>query len=181
MGALLIQHHENLVDLSLTSLVDAVNSNHSSTAIYGEIVRLARTPELYRILELHDHALVRFELLCIMLCLTLYVLKSNHQKMQELADLFVIDMDACVRDLPVGDLKVGRQVKRLVQSFYGRLKTYEAVLQHHQVQELVDILERNLFVHSPKTPPAFRQHLANIILSLFTNLKQQIKEPSYAE
>lgn len=147
----------------MPSLADAVNSNQHAEDIYQIIVECARTPYLYQNLAIQDHVLTRFELLALFLSMALRHLRNNQSLSQELVDLFVSDMDACVRELPVGDLKVGKEVKRLVRAFYGRLMAYHQALTLPNAQQLMDILERNLFVHSSQTSLACRQNLITLI------------------
>jgi len=82
---------------------------------------------------------------------------------QSLADNFIWDMDACLRDLPINDWRVGREVKRLARAFYGRLRALDGALQHQDEAAILGILERNLFVHSPQTPMTCRLQLVKYI------------------
>ena len=38
------------------------------------------------------------------------------------------DMDRSLREMGVGDLRVGRRVKTMVKAFYGRAAAYDAAL-----------------------------------------------------
>ncbi|MCY4074324.1 MAG: ubiquinol-cytochrome C chaperone family protein [Acidobacteria bacterium] len=62
---------------------------------------------------------------------------------QELVDLFVADMDQSLREMGVGDLSVGRKVKRMASAFYGRLDAYSDGLDRGG--GLAAAAERNLY------------------------------------
>jgi cytochrome b pre-mRNA-processing protein 3 len=47
---------------------------------------------------------------------------------QELFDLMFVDMDASLRELGVGDLSVGKYVKRLASNFYARIAALDEAL-----------------------------------------------------
>lgn len=62
---------------------------------------------------------------------------------QPLFDLFFADVDRNLREIGVGDLSVGRQVKKLASNFYGVLDAYEAGLSNESV--LINALTTNLY------------------------------------
>jgi cytochrome b pre-mRNA-processing protein 3 len=47
---------------------------------------------------------------------------------QRFFDTMFADFDRSLREMGTGDLSVGRQVKRMAQSFYGRIQAYESGL-----------------------------------------------------
>jgi cytochrome b pre-mRNA-processing protein 3 len=54
------------------------------------------------------------------------------------------DLDRALREMGVGDLGVGRQVKTMAKAFYGRISAYEAGLAADDA-DLGQALRRNLF------------------------------------
>ena len=75
-------------------------------------------------------------------------LKAEHSQTAELAqalfDVMFSDLDRALREIGVGDLSVGRQVKTMAKAFYGRIRAYEAGLSADDA-ELGRALRRNLF------------------------------------
>ena len=130
-----------------------------STGLYQQIVAWARHPYFYTDLAIMDHVLTRFELLSLHLGLLMRRFSHERGICQILADSLVWDLDACLRDLPISDWRVGREVKRLAQAFYGRLRALDLALRHKNEDAILGILERNLYIHSPQTPVACKMQL----------------------
>jgi cytochrome b pre-mRNA-processing protein 3 len=63
---------------------------------------------------------------------------------QALFDTLFADMDRSLREMGVSDISVGKRVKHMAKSFYGRVAAYDAGLEASQ-EELREALERNLF------------------------------------
>ncbi|MEI8294898.1 MAG: ubiquinol-cytochrome C chaperone family protein [Alphaproteobacteria bacterium] len=120
--------------------------------IYQQVVAWTRHPYFYTDLAVVDHVLTRFELLSLHLGLLMRRFSQERSLCQTLADTLVLDLDACLRDLPINDWQVGREVKRLARAFYGRLRALDLALRHKNENSILDILERNLYIHSPQTP-----------------------------
>ncbi len=92
---------------------------------------------------------------------------------QELFDLMFADLDANLRELGVGDLSVGKQVKRLARNFYARLRTLDEVMGGSDLKALKRMLRINVY-HGGETPSetqvaalsaylvALEQHLAKV-------------------
>lgn len=123
-----------------------------SPSIYQQVVSWARHPYFYTDLAIIDHVLTRFELLSLHLALLMRRFSRERGTCQSLADTFIWDLDACLRDLPINEWHIGREVKRLTQAFYGRLRALDGALLYKNENTLLEIFERNLFVHSPQTP-----------------------------
>ena len=47
---------------------------------------------------------------------------------RELLDAFGRDMDHNLREMGVGDLAVPKEIKRMMEAFYGRARSYERAL-----------------------------------------------------
>lgn len=54
------------------------------------------------------------------------------------------DMDRSLREMGVGDLSVGKKVKKLAEGFYGRAAAYETAL-NGGPESLSDVLQRNIY------------------------------------
>jgi cytochrome b pre-mRNA-processing protein 3 len=62
-----------------------------------------------------------------------------------LLDAFGRDMDHNLREMGVGDLAVPKQIKRMMEAFYGRAKSYESALASDDPAALAQALGRNVF------------------------------------
>lgn len=112
---------------------------------YHQIVEQARNPFFYEDLNVPDTLEGRFDCISLHMVLLLMVLKeeNNQEFSQYLFDLFFADVDRNLREIGVGDLSVGRQVKKLASNFYGVLQVYEDGLSQDTV--LSQALATNLY------------------------------------
>jgi len=100
-------------------------------AIYGMIVTQAREPSFYRDLGVPDTVNGRFDLLLLHLWIVLRHLRTlpgGTELAQVLFDHFCADMDANLREMGVGDLKVPKKMQVLGEAFYGRAAAYDLAL-----------------------------------------------------
>ena len=115
---------------------------------YGAIVGQARLPEFFTALGVPDTLDGRFELICLHAFLYLHRLKSERPRTKALAQTFFDtmfgDLDRTLRELGTGDLRVGREVKRMAQGFYGRIRAYQYGIMADDAV-LGAALARNLF------------------------------------
>lgn len=120
-----------------------------ASALYDAIVAAAREQVFYRDLGVPDTVEGRFEMVALHLFLLLHRLKDTPDAGEAQAlgqavfDLAFADMDRNLRELGVGDLGVGRRVKAMAKSFYGRVKAYEGGLEGTS-GTLGEAIERNL-------------------------------------
>ena len=96
---------------------------------YGLVVEQSRRPEFFVTLGVPDTLDGRFEAICLHAFLYLHRLKTEGAAAAELGqrffDLMFADFDRSLREIGTGDLGVGRQVKRMAEAFYGRIRAYE--------------------------------------------------------
>jgi cytochrome b pre-mRNA-processing protein 3 len=99
-------------------------------ALYGRAVEQARAPGLYADLGAPDTVEGRFELYSLHVVLLLDRLRGHGEAAtdvsQALFDTYVKGLDNALREMGVGDLAVGRKMRKLGEAFYGRGKSYEA-------------------------------------------------------
>lgn len=99
-------------------------------ALYAQTVEQARSPGLYADLGAPDTAEGRFEIYSLHVVLLLDRLRGHGEAATEVSqvlfDTYVKDLDHALRELGVGDLSVGRKMRKLGEAFYGRGKSYEA-------------------------------------------------------
>ena len=87
----------------------------------------ARAPGLYAVLGAPDTVDGRFELLTLHVIVLVDRLQDAAVR-QALFDAYLADLDGALREMGVGDLAVGKRMRRLGQAFYGRTKSWGAAL-----------------------------------------------------
>lgn len=99
-------------------------------ALYARAVEQARQPALYTDLGCPDTNEGRFEVYTLHVMLLLDRLRGQGAQATEvnqgLFDTYVKALDHALREMGVGDLGVGRKMRKLGEAFYGRGKSYDA-------------------------------------------------------
>ena len=122
--------------------------------LYRAAVTAARAPGFYARHGVPDTPDGRFDMIALHVFLALRRLKREPDPArgdaqalaQALTDLMFADMDRNLREMGVGDLGVGKQVKGLAAAFRGRVVAYDAALERTDGDaELVEALGRNLW------------------------------------
>jgi len=117
--------------------------------LYTTVAAISREPELYLSLGVPDTVEGRFESLSLHVALLLRRLKQLPppavEVSKDVVDHFFADLDAALRELGVGDLSVGKRIKKLAQAFYGQAKALdEALSPTADPSELTAVLARNV-------------------------------------
>ena len=117
--------------------------------LYQSILRASRQPKLYTEFEVYDHLDSRFDMLCLHISLLMGRLRMLPEEVhkplnQELFDRFFADMDYTLREMGVGDLGVGKRVRKMSEAFMGRLLAYNKSLERNDKTELALVLARNI-------------------------------------
>lgn len=98
-------------------------------ALYAAVVDQSRTPALYEVYAAPDTVEGRFEIYTLHVFLLLDRLKRQGPQAsdtaQALFDTYVSSLDDALREMGVGDLSVGKKMRKLGEAFYGRVKSYE--------------------------------------------------------
>lgn len=101
--------------------------------LYAAVVDQARTPALYAQLGAPDTVEGRFELYTAHLFILLDRLRGQGTRASEtsqaLFDTYLSALDDALREMGVGDLSVGKKMRKLGEAFYGRVKSYEESFQ----------------------------------------------------
>jgi len=116
--------------------------------LYGAIVAQARRPEFYAEFGIADTVEGRFEMIVLHLAVVLRRLAREPQGAalgHALLDAFGRDMDHNLREMDIGDLAVPKQIKRMMEAFYGRARSYERALAADDPAILAQALARNVF------------------------------------
>lgn len=100
--------------------------------LYEAAVAQSRQPDLYLRLGAPDTIEGRFEVYSLHVALLLLRLKGQGAAAaaasQVLFDQFVSNLDHGLREIGVGDLTVGKKMRKLGEAFYGRVRSYEDAL-----------------------------------------------------
>ena len=118
---------------------------------YARVVEQARRPAFFTGYGVPDTLDGRFELVCLHAFLFLHRLKGETEAAavgQEFFDTMFADFDRSLREIGTGDLSVGRQVTRMAEAFYGRIRAYEEGLAGDDAA-LAAALTRNLYGTAP--------------------------------
>jgi cytochrome b pre-mRNA-processing protein 3 len=103
-----------------------------AAVIYGEAVARARRPELYDRFGVPDTPAGRFEMVAWQVILEMNRLSDRGEQgrklAQEVVDLMFADMDRSLRDLGVGDMSVGREMRKLGEAWKARIVLAERAL-----------------------------------------------------
>lgn len=131
--------------------------------LYAAIVAAARHVVFYRDMGVADTIDGRFEMIVLHLFLVLNRLKHEgvEQLRQNLTDEFFTDMDGSLREMGVSDVTVGKKVRKLAESYYGRVLAYDTALVSRHLLEAA--IARNIY---PQGAPADCAHaLAQYMLT----------------
>ena len=86
----------------------------------------ARHPLPYASWGVADDIDGRFDMIALHLFLVLDRLKGENSFFrQRLVDEFFADMDRSLREMGVGDISVGKKVRKMAEAFYGRVAAYD--------------------------------------------------------
>ena len=145
--------------------------------LYLAAVRQARDPVLYTEGGVADTLDGRFDLIVLHVVPLMRRLRqcdeAGRKLSQSLFDVMFDDMDQSLREMGVGDLRVGKRVKQMARAFYGRAAAYDQAFDRapgaDRQRSIAEALERNVFNNDP--PPADRvQALAGYVESLLDAL-----------
>ena len=97
--------------------------------LYASAAAQARSPAFYSAMGAPDTVEGRFELYSLHVALLLRRLKGQGPQAAETAqglfDSYVKSLDDALREMGVGDLSVGKKMRKLGEAFYGRVKNYD--------------------------------------------------------
>ena len=114
--------------------------------LYEAIVAAARHENFYQDMAVPDTIEGRFEMIVLHMYLVLQRLKDEgvEDLRQNLTDEFFADMDGSLREFGVSDVAVGKKVRKLAESYYGRLTAYDKALNFGR-GTLEEALRRNIY------------------------------------
>ncbi len=155
--------------------------------VYEAIVAAARHPAFYAVMGVADTVDGRFDMISLHAFLVLDRLKGVEQEFrQQLVDELFRDMDRSLREMGVGDVSVGKKVRKMAEVFYGRVTAYDRALDEGAIS-VAAVIARNVFPDGPIGEHANqlaaymldqRAHLATQVPAAIAVGDVQFKEPS---
>jgi cytochrome b pre-mRNA-processing protein 3 len=116
--------------------------------LYLTAVEAARRPDFYADLGVPDTVEGRFDMVTIHVYLLLERLKADGAAAKDFAqtvfDTMFQNMDDSLREMGVGDLRVGKKVRELAEMFYGRVGAYETAFAAAEPEALTAAVGRNV-------------------------------------
>ncbi|MEZ5933189.1 MAG: ubiquinol-cytochrome C chaperone family protein [Alphaproteobacteria bacterium] len=149
--------------------------------LYERLVRHARFPVYYDACGVPDTPEGRFEILALHVGLAvrrLYGLGQDGEAAgQALFDIMIADLDTNLRELGVGDLSVGKQVKRLAGQFYARLAVLNEAFDDGRIEALPVMIRSNVYGSAmPPDGPQSVDRLVAIVRTLAASFDHQPKD-----
>jgi len=118
-------------------------------SLYEAAVRQARDPVFYTRLGVADRIDARFELYTLHVLLLVMRLRDEGdlgaEAGQDLFNIYVSALDHALRELGVGDVSVGKKMRKLGEALYGRMAAYEPSLREGDAAVLAASLARNVY------------------------------------
>ena len=125
-------------------------------SVYEAIVAAARHPVFYGNWNVADTVDGRFDMILLHAFLVLDRLKGVEEEFrQDLVDELFRDMDRSLREMGVGDISVGKKVRKMAEVFYGRVAAYDRALTAGK-DAVTAALARNVFADTPSVDGAAR-------------------------
>jgi cytochrome b pre-mRNA-processing protein 3 len=128
----------------------------AARSLLRAVMAEARAPELYLEGGVADTIDGRFDLVVLHLYFLLRRLKqagARGRAMSQLVfDAAFANFDEALREMGVGDLSVGKKIRRMAEAFYGRLDAYERAVAQGTRGAFEAALVRNVFRGAPPEP-----------------------------
>jgi cytochrome b pre-mRNA-processing protein 3 len=136
--------------------------------LYAAAVAQARLPYLFRELEVPDSRDGRLEMVGLHVMLVMRRLTQEGREGRDLAqgvfDLMFADIDRHLREWGVGDLSVGKHVKRIAQSLMARIAALHPLLEAGDLAAMRSVLARNVYAERPEVAEVSVDRLALYVM-----------------
>jgi cytochrome b pre-mRNA-processing protein 3 len=121
----------------------------AALTLYRSMVEKARDPAFYAALGVPDTVNGRFDMLVIHAMLVLRRLRGGgvlaDQTGKAMLELLFRDMDQSLREMGIGDMGVGRHIKKMAKAMFGRADAYEAGLDSGEPGAIAQVLKDNIY------------------------------------
>lgn len=152
-------------------------------ALWHRVVEIAREPRWYAYCGVADTVAGRFDAVTAVLALVLLRMEGDEalaRPLARLTELFVTDMDGQLRESGVGDLVVGKHIRRLMEALGGRLDAYRAALASADPDELRAAVGRNVTLVEGRDPAAVAAEMRRLAEGLAVLTDQDLLEGKIA-
>ena len=128
--------NEKVVIMKLAKLFSKFSRTPPERAVYAQIVAKARQPWLYLSAGVPDTVTGRFDMITLHSFMLMEHLggkgEAENRFSQQLFDEVFLDMDHSLREMGVGDLSVGKKIRKMSEVFYGACNGYRVALAEQQ-------------------------------------------------
>ena len=128
-------------------LMTARHRKAAAEKLFAALNEAARQPHLFGDQLFSDDPDGRFEAIALMATPMFHRLAGRGDQADELSqavfDQLFRAFDQALRELGVGDLKVGPRIRKMAESFYGRLHAYRGPLAAGDTEALAAAIARN--------------------------------------
>jgi len=117
-----------------------------------------------------------FELISIILIFYLKTFKNiNKSKYQQINDELVKnlinDLDKTLREIGIGDMSIGKYVKKYVKKFYYRIKVIDEILDNYNKERFIEFLASIKTVNNNNT-----SQMATELMIIYEKIKQNAEK-----
>ena len=160
MGARMIAGHGEKGAGMFKGLFRPDRTRTTGAALYAQCAAAARKPEFYQRLAVPDTVEGRFEIYALHVLLVIDRLRGQGEQAsavsQALFDALLRGLDDGLREMGVGDLSVGKKMRKLGEALYGRARNLDRALAVLPATgELEELLVRTVYA-GIDTPPVAR-------------------------
>ena len=122
--------------------------------LYDAVVNAGRDPAWYVAGQVPDTIDGRFDMIAALMALTLLRLETEDACTRRssvlLTELFIDDMDGCMRQIGIGDLMVGKHIGKMMGALGGRLTAFRAEIEAGG--DFTAVVAKNIFHGAPPDP-----------------------------
>ncbi len=143
--------------------------------LYVALVDAARAPRFYADLAVEDTIDGRFDMVALYVLFMIRRLrfgeadgfKDKHREAtaQALFDYMLADFDRNLREMGIGDLSIGKRMKKIGAALYGRAQAYDRAMAAGDREALMECLRRNLY-REAEVDPAILGQMADHVIDL---------------
>ncbi len=152
----------------------APDPRESVRPLWHRVIELARDPAYYTECGVADSIAGRFDMITAVLSTVMVRIEGSGMRSESalLAELFVEDMDAQLREFGVNDVVVGKRIGKLMSVLGGRLGAYRGALNAGDMEKLTGAVQRNVTFAEAADEAVSAGQVAGRLLKLSQRLAQ---------
>lgn len=152
--------------------------------LWHRVVEEARDPDWYRMCGVADTLEGRFDMITLVLSLTLIRMEKEPDLKPHtalLTELFVEDMEGQLREAGIGDPTVGKKIGRYMATMGGRLGAYRQGLAASDRAMLADAVRRNVTMAQEDEAEALAARMIALDARLARTSEDELRAGTFAE